>query len=932
MGFGLAALLSQAAFSQDIPKDPALRTGKLANGFTYYIRHNEEPQHRAYFYLVNKVGSVLEDEDQRGLAHFMEHMNFNGTTHFPKNELVDYLQKAGVRFGADLNAYTKMDQTVYQLPIPTDDPKMVKNAVLIMRDWAQEATLDSVEMEKERGVILEEERLGKGAQDRLRKQTLPILLNNSRYAERQPIGLDEVLMHAPPTVLRRFHHDWYRPDLQALIVVGDIDAKEMEKMVKQQFSTLKNPAPERARPEYPIELDGKNHFLLATDKELSGANLAIFVKYKDQPLRTEADYKEALKRRLFVQLLSDRRYTELNSRHDAAYVSSNAGFQDLVGGMGVFTFDVTPKDGQMEKAFKQSWEGMERVKRYGFTQQEMDKAKQIILRSMDVSLREKDKTSSTSFIEEYQQMFLQGEASPGFDWEYNYTKQHLNDITLADIGTITQAYLTDTNRDIIVEAPDKDRASMPDSATVIAWMNQVENSGIAPYKDAPVDTTLLPVKPKPGKVIDRTTIPQLGVTSLTLSNGVKVLLKPTNFKNDEIRFRGFSEGGTSVVPDSNYDAAAASVQLVMAQGLGKFDPIQLNNALTGKTARVNPFLTARSEGFVGSSTTGDLETALQLLYLQFTQPRRDSAIYATIISNSKQGIRNRYAEPSNVFADTVNYVMGNYNYRNSPPTMDKFDRITLDKSYAMYKDRFADASGFNFVFVGNFDVDQILPLLEQYLGALPATNRHEKAKDLGIHIPAGQITKEVHDGSEDKAIVRLVFSGDYEFNNVNNLLLNALAQVLQIKMTQELREAEGEVYSPSAQFVFNKLPANRYAFVINFGCAPRNVDHLVELVRGEMAKIRANGVDADDIQKYKAAYQKQTELILKDNGFWADYLSGQVENGENLLDVLDVNERINKVTPAALKEAADKYLTDKNMIKFVLLPSTMPGQNGPIGQ
>jgi zinc protease len=922
IAFALSALLTQAAFAQELPKDPALRTGKLPNGFTYYIRHNEEPQHRALFYLVNKVGSVLEDDDQQGLAHFMEHMNFNGTTHYPKNQLVDYLQKAGVRFGADLNAYTKMNETVYELPIPTDDPSMVKSAVSIMRDWAQEATLDSIEVEKERGVILEEERLGKGAQDRLRRQFLPMLMNNSRYASRQPIGIDDVLLHAKPSVLKRFHHDWYRPDLQALVVVGDINVDEMEKMIKQQFATEKNPAHERPRPAYPITLNGANHFMLATDPELSNVSLNIFYKIKMPKMQTVADYEASLKRRVALALLENRRYTELNSRHDVAYIGSNVGIESLEGGIGVFAYDVTPKDGQLELAFKQTWEGLERIKRYGFTQQEMDKVKQSMLRSLDQEKAEKDKTPSSAYVGEYQSMFLANEAAPGFDWEYNYMKQHLNDVTLADVAAITKEYLSQTNNmDILVEAPEKERASMPDSATVVGWMKQVASGDIKPYKDAAIDTTLLPVKPTPGKVVSRTTIPELGITTLTLSNGVKVVLKPTTFKNDEISFRGFSEGGTSLVSDSDYDAAASADKLMMAQGLGKFDPIQLSNAMTGKAARVSPYIAMREQGVTGASNGANLETAMQLLYLEFTQPREDSAIFKQIISNSKQSIMNRYANPNNVFSDTIAYVMGNYNYRNSPPTMDKFDRITMEKTLRIYKDRFADASGFTFVFVGNFDVEKIQPLLEQYIGALPALNRHEKAKELGIHIPTGKISKVVANGTEDKATVRLVSSGDYEFSPVNNLLLNALAQILQIKMTEQLREEEGEVYSPSCQVMNNKLPRARYAFVFSFGCAPRNVDHLIDLVQGEMAKLRTNGVDAEDIQKYKAAYVKQVELALKENGFWLDYITGQLENNENMLDVQQVNERINAVTPESLKAAANKYLTGDNMIKFVLVPA-----------
>jgi zinc protease len=915
------ALAGFAAIAQQIPLDPAVRTGKLDNGFTYYIRNNREPQKRVQLYLVNKVGSILEDDDQQGLAHFMEHMNFNGTKNFPKNELVDYLQKAGIRFGADLNAYTSFDETVYELPIPTDDPAMTANGLKIMRDWAQDATLDPVEINKERGVVLEEERLGKGANDRMARQFYPVMLNYSRYAERLPIGKDNVLINFKPETIKRFYHDWYRPDLQALVIVGDVNVDEVEKMVRQKFSDLKNPEKERTRTPYAVPLTGHNQFLTVTDKEKPAIEIEILYKHKAAEVKTEADYLALLKRTLFNQLFAARRYAEINAQSNPMFVNMDAGIQGLLGGLDMLSFDVTPKKGQLEQGFKQAWTILEKVKRDGFTRTELDRVKESYLRGMEKSVKEKDKTPSGDFVKEYQNLFLHREASPGIEWEYNFTKANMDAINLADMSAMMSDYLKSADVDVLVLAPESEKGSLPDSATIAGWVKSVSTSTIAPFKDVEVTQPLLSAKPKPGKVIEKNAIPQIGLTTLTLGNGVKVVLKPTDFKNDEIRFTAFSPGGTSLYNDADFDNAANSAELMSRFGLGDFNPVQLSKVLNGKQINVAAGIGPRAQNINGMTTPADLETALQLVYLQFTQPRKDSLLFANIINNVRESITNRYTDPNNVFADTVSYVLGNYQFRSAPTTIERLDKISMQKAYDIYKERFADAAGFTFVFVGNFTVDAITPLLEQYLGSLPSLHSNVKARDLGIHIPAGQLTKKVYKGAENKATVQLVVSGDYQYSPVNNLLLKALSDILQIKVLQHLREDESEVYSSKVQTIYNKYPKNRYAFIISFGCAPKNVDHLIVMVEKEMATLREKGAEADDIEKFKAAYEKNVELAFKDNGFWLGYLSGQYENTENVLQVQDVQKNLKKITEPALHEAAKKYLAGENMIRFELLPA-----------
>lgn len=927
-GAGSMALvcLALSLNAQNIPQDPAVKIGKLSNGFTYYIRHNEEPKNRVQLYLVSNVGSILEDDDQQGLAHFMEHMNFNGTKNFPKNELVDYLQKAGVRFGADLNAHTGTDETVYQLPIPSDDPALLANGLKIMRDWAQEATLDPAEIEKERGIVLEEGRLAKGAKDRMARQYYPMMLNGSRYVKRLPIGLDEILTSFKPATISRFHRDWYRPDLQALIVVGDVNVKYIEVMIKTLFSDLKTPANKRPRVNYAISLSGKNQFMAVTDPEMSGTTLQVLFKRKAPVLKTETDYLLHMKRALFTQMIASRRYSEISRQNNPAYLNMGMSIQPLAGGLEAFIFNTDAKEGQLENAFAQAWTFLEKLRRFGFTKAELERAGQNYLRSFQSALAEGNKTPSVNYVTEYQNLYLHQQAAPGIDWEAAYAKNHIAKITVEDLNALLRDYLKPMNRDILIQASEKEKAKLPDAPTVALWIDAAANSTIQPFKEEQIASELMAIKPVAGKVTAQKVIPEIGVTLLTLSNGLKVVLKPTDFKHDQILFKGFSPGGTSLYEDSEFDNAVNAAPLISNFGLGDFNPAQLNQLLNNKVLNVSASIGLRSDVINGSSAGADLETALQIAYLQFTRPRKDTTIFKNIISRTKESIKIRYADPGNVFTDTISYVMGNYSYRFSPVTADRMDKINLDKAYSIYKDRFADASGFTFVFTGSFNPDAIIPLIEQYLGSLPSLNSGQTARDLGIHIPEGQLVKKVYKGSENKATVRLVFSGGYNYSPKNNQLLHALGDVLQIKVLQRLREAEGEAYAPSVQTSFVKYPKSRYGLIISFGCAPKNADHLIEAVAKEMEAIRTHGVLAEDIQKYKASYSKNVELALKDNGYWLNYLAGQYENGEDVLEILSTAQTLAEVTPESLKQAAALFLSADNRIQFILLPETDPGK------
>ncbi|MGF7080386.1 M16 family metallopeptidase [Mucilaginibacter sp. UYCu711] len=904
---------------QVLPFDKAVRTGKLANGFTYYIRHNEEPKNRVVMYLVNKVGSVLEDDDQQGLAHFMEHMSFNGTTHFPHNEVVNYLQKSGIRFGADINAYTSFDETVYELPLPSDKPEIFHQGIEIMHDWAQSATLDAGEIDKERGVVLEEKRLGKGAGERMQRQYWPVILNNSRYAVRVPIGLDTVLNNFKRPTIARFYHDWYRPDLQALIVVGDINADSLEKVVRAKFSDLKNPEHERPRLPYGVPIDGKNHFIAVTDKEMTGTVAQVLIKHSLPPLKTAADYHRSIATALFNRILAAR-YAELSRTANPLYLQGNAGISGFISNLNSFNVSIAAKPGELESGFKAVWREVERVRRFGYTQTELDRVKKDFQGSMDEALKEKDKTGSGSFVKEYQEYFLKGTAAPGIVKEYDLVKESLPAITLNEVNGLTKTYITNINRDILVMAPEKEKSGLPNEQTFNNWINAVAAETLEPYQDKMSNKPLLTTEPIAGKIIAKKHDNALNITALTLSNGIEVLLKPTAFKNDQIIFSGSSAGGNSLSTDAEYQSAASAASIVTAGGAGNYSQTELQKYLSGKQVGVSVFIAERNQGISGSSTVNDLETALQLSYAYLSEPRKDKEVFDGIISRSKAAILNRGNDPKSVFNDSVSAVLGNHSPRRTGPSLDKLSQIKLDVAYDFYKARFANATGFTFTFIGSFDVEKIKPLLEKYLGGLPSLSQPEMAKDLGIQIPEGKLEKTVYKGTEPQSTVILVYSGKYDYNAEDNISMDALKETLEIRLIQRLREEESGVYSPGVFVSTGKYPQARFSLVVQFGCAPKNVEKLIASAKEEINKLKTDGPLQDNVDKWRTETKTVQETALKTNGFWLNYLNKQLENKEDVDQVNQLSAVQDQVTPAKIKQIAAKYLSGDNYIRLVLLP------------
>ncbi len=902
-----------------IPADPAVLIGKLPNGLTYYIRKNTEPKNRAELYLVNKAGSVLENDDQQGLAHFVEHMSFNGTRDFPKNELINFLQKSGVRFGADINAYTSFDQTVYQLPLPTDSAKLFAKGFDILANWAGLDTFDDGEIDSERGVILEEERLrGKNAQERIQLQTLPVMLNNSRYAQRLPIGKEDVLKNFKHPLIKEFYKDWYRPDLQAVVAVGDFDPQKVLQLIRENFSELKNPVKEKPFVQYSIPAHKQTLVKIVTDKEQPYTIAQIFVKHPGTTTKNTFDLLQNMRVNLFNNMINAR-IAELTQKSNPPFLAAGSGYGGFLAKLDAFSSVVYAKPGELEKGIKAIVAENERVQKFGFTQTELDRAKKGVMATLEQQFKEKDKTRSAVFVNEYQQNFLEGDAIPSIDFKYDFYKNNIGQIKLSEVNALTGKFISDQNRVVIVQAPEKEKANLPNEKTLLNWISTA-GEGIKAYVDEVSNKPLLEKIPTGSKIVSEKKNASISTTELTLANGVKVVLKPTDFKNDQILINSYSFGGTSLASDADYTSADMADGVIGSSGVGSFTQIQLDKMLTGKIANVSPYISSTAQGFSGNASPADLETALQLIYLYTTAPRKDPDIWNSNLIQYKTDIGSRGSVPENVFQDTIAAVMSSYNMRGQTPTLKQLDAVSLDKAYTFYQQRFADNSHAVFTLVGNFDPEKIKPLLEKYLGALPATGSNTSYKNLNIHAPAGKITKTVYKGLEAKSTVRLVFTGDYKFDEANNLQLDALEEILNIKMIERLREKESGVYSPQVQTSYTKIPNQRYNITVSFGCAPENVNKLIDAALEEIDKIKKNGAEATDIQKFNAEESRSTELQLKNNGFWLGQISKSYQYQQDPADVLEHVKNLNQITIQSTKTAANQYLSGDNLIRFILLP------------
>ena len=921
VGSAVMASAQQQPQMPPIPTDPNVRIGKLANGLTYYIRHNELPENRADFYIAQKVGSILEEENQRGLAHFLEHMCFNGTTHFPGKGIINWLETIGVRFGENLNAYTSIDETVYNIDnVPVIRDGIVDSCLLILHDWANDLTLDPKEIDNERGVIHEEWRTGQGAMMRMYEQALPKAFEGSKYGHRLPIGTIEVIDNFPYQALRDYYEKWYRPDQQGIIVVGDIDVDKVEAKIKEIFSDIEMPAnaAERVYEQVP---DNKEPIVtIAKDKEQPVTMIYLWHKHPATPNEAKGNMGYLVQNYLFTMIESmlNARLEELRQSAEPPFIDAGSGNNDflLAKTVEAFVGIAISKDDGIPTALAAIAREIERARKFGFTASEYARAKADYLRMLESAYNERDKMKNNQYVQEYVRHFIDNEPIPGIEMEYTVMNQLAPNIPIEAINSILPQLIKDENIVINIFGPDKEGMVYPTEAEILDILNKTKAEEITAYVDKVSDEPLMKETPKAGKIV-KTEEGPYGSTALTLSNGVRVVLKSTDFKADEIRMRAFSPGGTSVF------GTKEAIQLKMLNsvaglgGLGNFSNVDLEKVLAGKKATIGATISGLSEGLNGSCSPKDLETLLQLVYLSFTAPRMDDAAFQSFKQRTKASLENQEADPMTALTDTLQKEM----YGNHPLAgrvkAEMIDQIDYNRIMEMYKDRFKEAGDFTFLFVGNINLEEAKPLIETYLGGLPTINRKENYQDVKMDIRKGAHKNLFEKQMETpKATVLNIISGNCEYNLKNNLLMTMLSQTMDMVYTETIREKEGASYGVSAFGQLSRGIKDEALFQIYFDTDPAKREKMEQIVMSELQKVAQEGPRPEHLAKVKEFLLKKHIENAKENGYWLGQLNNYYWYNTDMNT--DYEKLVNELSVEDVKKFTKALLDQGNIIEITM--------------
>ena len=922
------------ALRDPMPVGPGVTVGQLENGLQHYIRENSEPANRAEFSLVVKVGSVVEDEDQLGLAHFLEHMAFNGTENFEKQELIDFMESIGMRMGADLNAGTSFDETRYMLQIPTDSPEVMANTFQILEDWAHGLTLDPEEIDKERGVIIEEWRLRRGAAARIQDEQFPVLLRDSRYAERSPIGTVESLETFEHEALRRFYRDWYRPDLMAVIAVGDFDGAEVEALLIEHFEGISAPENPRERVEYSVPDHDETLFTIATDEELTSTSVAVYHMLALDEQETIGGYRQQLVEGLYNGMLN-LRLGEIARNPNPPFLGAGSSKGSLVRSKGAYLLSANvPEDG-IERGLEVVFTEAERVARFGFTASELERQKIDVLRGIERAYTDRANRGSASYAAEYSRAFLDDEPIPGIEYEFELYKRFIPEMTLTEVNQIGSEWIRPQNRVVVVTGPEKEDLDMPSEEALLAVLTGVADMEITAYEETVIDQPLLAEIPEGSTVVGTREFAE-DIVEWELGNGVRVALKPTDFREDQVLFQGFSPGGTSLASDEEWIPASSATALIQGGGLGPFNTTDLRRVLTGKVASARPFISSFEEGVTGSGSPQDLETMFQLIYMTFTAPRADPEYFEVFNTRNRTSLQNRDASPAVAFNDAINRIMTQDALRSRPVTVETLDHTDLGGSLAFYQDRFEDASDFTFIFVGNIDLDVMRPLVERYLGGLPSTNRVETWRDLGERPPRGVIEEIVRKGLEPQSQTRLFFTGSIDYGDRSQRLgIAVMTSVLETRLREVLREELGGTYSVSVGSSFSWRPAGQYRLSISFGSDPERADELLAAVYEEVDRLKNSPPDEAEVNDVLEAQRRAWETNQESNSWWLSVLDGRYRylldqsdgrypSGDVLLETLPTyGADLDALTPPRIQELARRYFDQDNRVRVTLLPEQL---------
>jgi zinc protease len=920
---GLHSGFSQAAYNPKviIPVSPDVKTGTLSNGLKYYIKYNHKPEKKVELRLAVNAGSILEDNDQQGLAHFMEHMNFNGLKHFPGNELVHYLQSIGVGFGNDLNAFTGFDETVYILPVPSDDAEKLDKAFTVIADWSGLALLTPEEIDKERGVILAESRIGKGADDRMMKKWLPAMFNGSKYADRLPIGKDSIIEKFDHASLLRFYHDWYRPGLQAVVVVGDMPVDKAEKMIREKFSDFKNPANPRPRqPLFEVKPFTASRAMMVSDNEASMTMISLVSSANpSKEVVTEGDFMNNLINNLCFSMISGR-LDELKNAANPPFAYAYAYLGSWVRGSESFSTGVMCGNSQMQAAIDAVVTTCMSVKKYGFTESELMRAKSKMVADYEQRYNERDKTESGRQVWEYVSNFFVNEAIPGIEWQYKFVKQNLGNVNLKSFDEIRSKITY--NDKYFCYATAKTQPDLPTDEQLKSWVDKALQKPVEPYKENAIAASLLKAIPTPGKVTKTETSEKLGTTTYTLSNGATVCLKPTDFKNDEILFKGSRYGGFSLYTAEDYPSAQYSNNAVEEMGYGDFPKTDLEKFLSGKKVEVTPTVDKYTEWIEGRSTIKDLETMFQLIYLKCSSPRKDPQAFQSFVSREKQQLESIKQNPQYLFMDSAYNTLYQGNKRahliESPSI---YDKINIDNAISFYRQRLCNADGMYFTIVGSFTIDQIKTLVEKYLGSLPSGNIDKNYKDMGLRTVRGKVNFTLRKGSEQQAMLTHSITGDMPYNPDDNFLLSQLNAIINNMIIDTIREKMSAIYGGGCGGGITRYPREEFLIQSQFPCSPDNIAKvdsaffsLIEFTKKD------GGISGDDWKRVREPALERYKVSIKTNEYWLGGLQNAFLNKTDPERIVTYEQRVKDVTPEKLVQTSRKFYTRNNVLKSEWLP------------
>ncbi|MCK5824732.1 MAG: insulinase family protein [Ichthyobacteriaceae bacterium] len=896
--------------------------GKLANGMTYYIRSNKLPANRADFYIVFNVGAILEDDNQDGLAHLTEHMAFNGTKNFPKKGILDFLEKNGVAFGHNVNAFTAQDVTAYNLnDVPVSNEAIIDTSLMILHDWSNYIEFEDEEIDAERKVVHEEWRTRRNANFRMNKKVTAITLKASKYAKRDVIGSLDVIDNCKYETLKSFYKDWYRPDLEALIIVGDFNAKEMEQKVIEMFSTVPKVENPRERKIYEIPNNTEPLIAIASDKEAQ--RNTVKVTFKHDIVKPENKDESYLKSQLITNLYNsmiNARLGELVQNENPPFIVGYTYYGGIVRSKNGYTSVAIAKDNEIPTALTAILQENERIKQHGFTEGEFERAKKDKLRSVEKAYKERNKMKNNEYVWNYFANFLSNEPAPSVEYIYNFTKETLATITLSQLNALPSKWVTDNNIIVSVTGIEKEGVSLPTKNQVLSIIKTAQNTELKPYVDTACDEDLMTEIPKPVKIINTNIDKKLDTETWTLPNGAVIVVKKTDFKEDEILMNAYSFGGSSVIESKMLPSTYMTPIIVSQSGIADFNNVTINKMLAGKVVGLNPYISTITEGFSGATSPNDLETFMQILHLYFSNPRFDSKAYNAYMGRLKPWIQNNSTNPKSIFNDSISYLLTDRNPRKKPMNLDRLNKVDFEEIKTIYNSRFADVSDFKFFFVGNINTDELKKMVETYIGSLEGKNKKEQWKDNNVRPPKNNVKNEFKVAMETpKATVFVNYNKEIDYTPKNIIYLKALKYILGMRYTKTIREEQGGSYGVRVSVGIEKYPYQGYGLNVQFDCDPDRTEQLKSIVFDEVDKLWKKGASKTDVDKTIEYFIKTHEENLKENGYWVSALVSKDINDVEIIGT-DYEEIVRGMTVKKLKKFAKKTFRNSKNVEVIMLP------------